>query len=112
MFDLFAILSGIFLGKEIIKEKTQKPAPANQRFDWDKYYADMNAGIDCTEIVKRRQNGDYNTTELVPQPKYQNRLKQAMWEQYQKDLQDCPEYAAMKIRHNQYGGFVFDDTES
>lgn len=112
MFDLFTILSGIFLIKEIIKEKMQKPAPANQRFDWDKYYADVNAGVNCMEVVKRRQNGYYNTTEPVPQPKYQNRLKQAMWEQYQKDLQDCPEYAALKIKHGGYGGFVFDDTES
>lgn len=112
MYGLIIALSVAILGKEIIKEKTQKPAPANQRFDWDKYYADVNAGIDCTEIVKRRQNGDYDTIEPVPQPKYQNHLKQAMWEQYQKDLQDCPKYAAMKIRHNQYGGFIFDDTES
>lgn len=112
MFDLFAVLSGVLLGKEIIQEKMQKPAPANQRFDWGKYWDDVNAEIDPMEVVKRRENGYYYTTTLLPQPKYQNRLKQAMWEQYQRDLKECPEYAALKVKHGNYGGFVFDDTEN
>lgn len=112
MLDLFAVLSGILLGKEIIQEKMQKPAPSEQRFDWVKYCDDVNAEVDIVEVVKRRQNGYYNTTEPFPQPKYQNHLKQAMWEQYQKDLKECPEYAALKVKHGNYGDFVFDDTES
>lgn len=112
MYRLIAVLSGVLLGKEIIQEKMQKSAPPEQRFDWDKYWDDVNAEVDPMEIVKRRENGYYNTTVPLPQLKYQNRLKQAMWEQYQRDLKECPEYAAMKIKHGNYGGFVFDVTES
>lgn len=115
MYGLIAVLSGVLLGKEIIQEKMQKPAPANQRFNWDKYWDDVNAEVDPMEVVKRRENGYYYTTALLvqeKQPKYQNRLKQAMWEQYQKELKECHEYAALKVKHGNYGGFVFDDTES
>lgn len=106
MCGFITALAVAFLSKEIIKEKLEQLAPANQWFDWD----DVNAGFDCMEVVKRRGNGYYNTTARLPQPKYQNYLKQAMWEQYQRDLKECPEYAALKVRHGNYGGFIFDDT--
>lgn len=110
MCGFITALAVAFLSKEIIKEKLEQPAPTNQWFDWEKYWDDVNAGFDCMEVVKRRENGCYNTTVPLPQPKYQNRLKQAMWEQYQRDLKECPEYAAMKVKHGNYGGFVFDVT--
>ncbi len=51
----------------------------------------------------------------VAQPKppvrYQNKGKQMMYEEYLKDLKESPEWAAFKVKHNGYGGYVFDDTE-
>lgn len=44
--------------------------------------------------------------------RYQNKCKQMMYEVYLKDLRENPQWAAYKVKHNGYGGFVFDDTES
>lgn len=112
MCGFITALAVAFLSKEIIKEKLEQPATTNQWFDWEKYWDDVNTEVETMEIVKRRGNGCYYTTKLLPQPRYQNRLKQAMWEQYQKELNEYPEYAALKVKHGNYGGFVFDDTEN
>ena len=44
--------------------------------------------------------------------RYKNKGKQMMYEVYLKDLRENPQWAAYKVKHNGYGGFVFDDTES
>lgn len=111
MLGIITVLNSLFLGKEIIKEKMEKPAPPNRRFDWGKYWDDINSGIDVNTQLKRREEGYYYTCTPLPQPKYKNHMKQIAWEQYQKDLKECPEYAAYKIKHDCYGGYVFDDTE-
>lgn len=46
-----------------------------------------------------------------PSVRYQNKGKQMMYEKYLQDLRENPEWAAFKVKHNQYGGYVFDDTE-
>ena len=43
--------------------------------------------------------------------RYQNKGKQMMYEVYLKDLRENPQWAAYKIKHNGYGGYIFDDTE-
>lgn len=47
-----------------------------------------------------------------PPTRYQNRGKQMMYEVYLKDLKENPEWAAFKVKHGNYGGYVFDDTEN
>lgn len=51
------------------------------------------------------------TPPSTPPVRYQNKGKQMMYERYLQDLKENPEWAAFKVRHNQYGGYVFDDTE-
>lgn len=51
------------------------------------------------------------TTPTKP-TRYKNQCKQMMYEVYLKDLKENPQWAAYKVKHNGYGGFVFDDTES
>lgn len=46
-----------------------------------------------------------------PSVRYQNKGKQMMYEVYLKDLRENPQWAAYKVKHNGYGGYVFDDTE-
>lgn len=47
-----------------------------------------------------------------PPVRYQNRGKQMMYEVYLKDMKENPQWAAFKVKHNGYGGYVFDDTEN
>jgi hypothetical protein len=47
-----------------------------------------------------------------PSVRYQNKGKQMMYEVYLKDLRENPQWAAFKVKHNNYGGYVFDDTEN
>jgi len=51
-------------------------------------------------------------TPSKPSAKYQNRGKQMMYEVYLKDLKENPQWAAFKVKHNQYGGYVFDGSEN
>ena len=66
MFDLFFLVSTIFAGKELIKEKLEKPTPKGTRFDWDAYYKDIENGITCREQIKKQQQGGYYTTKPIP----------------------------------------------
>lgn len=63
MFGLLTIVSTLLTAKEMIKEKTEKPAPKGTRFDWDAYYKDIENGMDTMEQVRKRQSGGYNTTQ-------------------------------------------------
>ena len=38
-------------------------------------------------------------------------ISQMMYEVYLKDLKENPQWAAFKVKHGNYGGYVFDDTE-
>ncbi len=69
MINILAILSAMFLGKEIIKEKAEPVAPKGTRFDWDEYWADVRRGMSSMEQIKKRQRGGYMTTKPLPQPK-------------------------------------------
>ena len=63
-----------------------------------------------TEIVQHRQSV---ATSMPSKPpvRYQNKGKQMMYERYLKDFKENPEWAAFKVKHNQYGGYMFDDSE-
>lgn len=62
MFNLISIFAALFTVKEIIKEKTEKPAPKNMRFDWDAYWQDVRNGMSSVELIRKRQRGEYFTT--------------------------------------------------
>ena len=63
MFDLLFLVSTFFTGKELVKEKLEKPAPTGTRFDWDAYWKDIENGMTTMEQIKKRERGGYNTTE-------------------------------------------------
>lgn len=54
----------------------------------------------------------YPVVRSIPPVRYQNRGKQMMYEVYLKDMKENPQWAAFKVKHNGYGGYVFDDTEN
>ena len=62
MFNLLFIISIIFTIKELIKEKTEPVTPKGTRFDWDAYYQDIDNGVSTEERLKKRQRGEYMTT--------------------------------------------------
>ena len=62
MLDFLTIFSALLAGKEIVKEKLEKPRPANVHFDWDAYWEDIENGISCTEQLRKQKRGDYYTT--------------------------------------------------
>lgn len=47
----------------LIKEDREKPAPPNQKFDWDAYNCDVRMGISAMEQVKKRERGEYYIVE-------------------------------------------------
>lgn len=58
-----------------------------------------------------RTKPDYRVPEQPKKPvRYQNKMKQAMYEQYLRDKKANPAYAECKVRHHLYG-YTFDDTE-
>lgn len=59
---MFKLLHCFFAAKEIIEEKTEKPAPKGTRFDWDAYWEDVRNGMTSVEQIKKRQRGGYLTT--------------------------------------------------
>ena len=61
---------------------------------------------------KQYQQNRHSYTPPKPPTRYQNRGKQMMYEVYLKDLKENPEWAAFKVKHGNYGGYVFDDTEN
>lgn len=67
--------------------------------------------LDRRKAKKELQNRPSYTPPQKP-TRYQNKGKQMMYEVYLKDLRENPQWAAYKVKHNGYGGFVFDDTES
>ena len=72
---------------------------------------------ETTKAIDRKQSKEklQNRPSYTPPQKpvrYQNKCKQMMYEVYLKDLKENPQWAAYKVKHNGYGGFVFDDTES
>ena len=66
---LFGVIATLFAGKQLIKEKMEKPTPKGTRFDWDAYYKDIENGMTTMEQIKKRQNGGYNTTKPA-EPKW------------------------------------------
>jgi len=66
---LITALSALFLGVQIIKEKTEPVVPKGTRFDWDAYWADVEKGMPAMEQVRKRQRGGYMTTKPLPEPK-------------------------------------------
>lgn len=63
-------LLGGYIVIKLVKESLEKPAPKDQRFDWDLYYKDVNDdNVDCNEILRRREKGYYYTTEPL-KPNY------------------------------------------
>ena len=68
-----------------------------------------------TTLDRRKAKKELQNRPSYEPPKkpvrYQNKCKQMMYEVYLKDLKENPEWAAFKVRHGNYGGFVFDDTE-
>lgn len=69
MLNVLTLLSALFAGKEIIKEKTEPVAPRGTRFDWDAYYKDIENGIDPMKQLKKRKAGGYMTTKPKAEPK-------------------------------------------
>lgn len=69
MFELLSIISGIFTGAKLIKEKTAPVAPKGTRFDWDAYWKDVENGMDCMTQLRKRERGEYMTTKPAP-PKW------------------------------------------
>ena len=69
--------------------------------------------IKATDKAKYKASQQQRTSYAPPKPptRYQNKCKQMMYEVYLKDLKENPQWAAYKVKHNGYGGFVFDDTE-
>lgn len=69
-----------------------------------------------TSFDRRKAKKELQNRPSYEQPqkpvRYQNKGKQMMYEVYLKDSRENPEWAAYKVRHNGYGGFIFDDTEN
>lgn len=66
---LITVFSALFLGVQVVKEKTEPVAPKGTRFDWDAYWADVENGMPAMEQVRKRQRGGYMTTKPLPEPK-------------------------------------------
>lgn len=65
---------------------------------------------DKAKYKASQQNRPSYTPPTKP-TRYQNKGKQMMYEVYLKDLKENPDWAAFKVKHGNYGGYVFDDTE-
>lgn len=63
---IFAI---VWIVGNLLKGALEKPAPKGQRFDWDAYWKDVESGVDSMEQVRKRQRGDYLTTDPLPNSK-------------------------------------------
>lgn len=66
MFHLLAIFANFNVAKGLIKEKLEKPVPANQRFDYDAYWKDVEDGMSVAETNKKHERGEYYTTTQKP----------------------------------------------
>lgn len=100
MFNLFALVSSLFVTKEVVKESLEPVAPPEQHFDWDAYFDDIDSGIAPMEQVRKRQRGGYNTCKPIP---IQKTLRDFQYEKYLKDKADNPEYAEVKNQMGVYG---------
>lgn len=74
----------------------------------------ISKAIQTTGKAKYKQYQQNRPSYTPPKPptRYKNKGKQMMYEVYLKDLRENPEWAAFKVRHGNYGGYVFDDTEN
>lgn len=100
MFNLFVLVSGLFVAKEVIQETLEPVAPPEQHFDWGAYYDDIDGGIAPMEQVRKCQKGGYNTCEPIP---VQKTLRDYQYEKYLKDKADNPAYAEAKNQMGAYG---------
>ena len=66
---LITVFSALFLGVQVVKEKTEPVVPKGTRFDWDVYWADVEKGMPAMEQIRKRQRGGYMTTKPLPEPK-------------------------------------------
>lgn len=106
MFDLFTFISGLFVLKEIIQEMIEPVAPPEQHFDWDKYYSDCKI-ISSMAVVKRRQQGYYDTVKSQKELNFEHKCKHYQYEKYLKDKSENPEFAEAFNKCGGYGGYHF-----
>lgn len=101
MFGVFGVISIILTIIKIIKEKLEKPAPANQRFDWDAYWDDVGK-ISTMEQIKKQERGEYYTTKPKPLDWWELPLDTVVdVERYEYDKKRY-EYVAETRRENGY----------
>ena len=63
---LLGIIAIIYVLIQWIKEKTEKPAPKDARFDWDAYYEDIEKGVPVEVWLQKHKKGLYTTTKPLP----------------------------------------------
>ena len=97
MLNLFGILAGLLAGKEIVKEKMERPAPRGSHFDHEAYWADI--GCDFKTRMKKFERGGYMTTK-PSQPKWYDLPVDAVVDvdRYMKDCQEIGEWYAENRR--------------
>lgn len=63
---ILTVVAAIYLFCLWLNEKLEKPAPENQRFDWDAYDEDAKNGMPIMDQLRKQQRGEYWTTKPLP----------------------------------------------
>ena len=101
MFHLLSIISLLFTGKELIKEKLEKPAPEGTRFDWDAYYEDVRNGMTTMQQIEKEKRGGYYTTKPKTPEWYELPMETVVDEaRYKHDKEVYGDYIAESWRKN------------
>lgn len=64
---ILTVVAAIYLLYLFLNEKLEKPAPENQRFDWDAYDEDTKNGMPIMDQIKKQKRGEYWTTKPKPE---------------------------------------------
>lgn len=70
----------------------------------------IGAAFKKSDRVKYNRAVQSSPAKLTKPVKYQNRMKQAMYEKYLRELAENPEWAMYKLKHGEYC-YKFDNTE-